>query len=390
LFRKPVQTKLTVNEPYDQYEQEADRVADTVMRMPSPMVAYPNSVNTEPPPIQAQLIARVHAAREEASQEPPSVTPALENRIAGMSGGGSPLPDTERNFFESRMGADFSGVRIHTNANAVQTSRELNARAFTVGNNVAFNAGEYQPGTSAGRRLMAHELTHVVQQNGAAVKAKAGGRVLQRTYVATRQLDAMGLKHLGKPWDLGGNPLNLGLYHAHIFFEDGKTPSNIGLFKHGLGQEDSKWGNSDYTKTHEKLDDAKMRKAVEKHTSPAKYHTLHNNCQDWIERVMRTYNDQYPDSNMSLDQRADEARQLLGNWTNNNEGEQLIELFKTAAPSERKELYKRIEGHEWTGNWKDGVFTIDDDIVDSLYPEQLKRLRDIINESGPERSATQG
>jgi hypothetical protein len=94
-----------------------------------------------------------------------------------MNGGGSPLPETDQNFFESRMGADLSSVRVHTDSSAAQTSRDLNARAFTVGSNIAFNSGEYQPGTTAGRHLLAHELTHTVQQ-GASPQLKR--QVIQR------------------------------------------------------------------------------------------------------------------------------------------------------------------------------------------------------------------
>jgi hypothetical protein len=79
-------------------------------------------------------------------------------------GGGQPLPETDRDFMERRFGFDFSKVRVHTNSNAIQMSRKLNAQAFTHGSNIYFGAGRYNSGTSAGRRLLAHELTHVVQQ----------------------------------------------------------------------------------------------------------------------------------------------------------------------------------------------------------------------------------
>jgi hypothetical protein len=86
-------------------------------------------------------------------------------------GGGRPLPGTLRTRMESAFGADFSGVRLHTDANAAQLSEQLNARAFTLGEHVAFGAGEYQPGTLVGDALMAHELAHVVQQGGSAAAA---------------------------------------------------------------------------------------------------------------------------------------------------------------------------------------------------------------------------
>jgi hypothetical protein len=108
-------------------------------------------------------ISRVQASGENGAFE---VSPDVESRISQMQGGGQAIPEGERAFFETRMGYDFSKVRVHTDSNAVQTSRALSARAFTTGNDIAFGAGTYQPGTNAGRRLLAHELTHVVQQTG--------------------------------------------------------------------------------------------------------------------------------------------------------------------------------------------------------------------------------
>jgi hypothetical protein len=84
-----------------------------------------------------------------------------------MQTGGSPLAPTTRKFFEPRFGADFSHVRVHTDATAARTASTLSAKAFTVGRNIAFAAGQFSPGSQAGKRLLAHELTHVVQQAGA-------------------------------------------------------------------------------------------------------------------------------------------------------------------------------------------------------------------------------
>lgn len=81
-----------------------------------------------------------------------------------MRGGGQPLSASSRAFFEPRLGADLSNVRVHTDANATGTAKALNAKAFTVGRDVVFGAGQYEPASNEGRRLLAHELTHVVQQ----------------------------------------------------------------------------------------------------------------------------------------------------------------------------------------------------------------------------------
>lgn len=92
------------------------------------------------------------------------VGPGLQAQIDSMRGGGQPLPDSARNFFEPRFGHDFSGVRVHTGSQAAKASRAINARAFTIGKNVVFGEGQSTPGTTAGKKLLAHELAHVVQQ----------------------------------------------------------------------------------------------------------------------------------------------------------------------------------------------------------------------------------
>ena len=87
----------------------------------------------------------------------------LQQRITALQGGGQPLPLSERNFFETRLGADFSQVRIHTDNQAAEASHAINARAFTVGRDLVFGSGQYQPSASKGKQLLAHELTHVMQ-----------------------------------------------------------------------------------------------------------------------------------------------------------------------------------------------------------------------------------
>lgn len=98
----------------------------------------------------------------------PQVTPGIAHNINSIKGGGQPLPATERAFFEPRFGRDFSHVRVHAHSRAALTAQSINARAFTLGHNVVFGAGQYAPGTNSSRRLLAHELTHVVQQGAAA------------------------------------------------------------------------------------------------------------------------------------------------------------------------------------------------------------------------------
>lgn len=88
----------------------------------------------------------------------------LEARILGIRGGGRPMSPDLRGFYESRFGVDFSGVRIHTDPGAAETVQRVGARAYTLGSDIAFAPGEYQADSREGRTLLAHELTHVVQQ----------------------------------------------------------------------------------------------------------------------------------------------------------------------------------------------------------------------------------
>ncbi len=105
------------------------------------------------------------------------------------SGGGSPLDSPTRGFMEDRLGADFSDVRIHTGAKADQSARSINAQAYTVGSDVVFQSGKYAPDTDPGRHMLAHELTHVVQQRSGPVAGTpaAGGIMLSHPSDAFEQ-----------------------------------------------------------------------------------------------------------------------------------------------------------------------------------------------------------
>jgi len=105
--------------------------------------------------------ATVSAALEE--QEP-----SLVKNVVG-SGGGSPMDNDTRGFMESRLGADFSDVRVHTDATASESARSVQAHAYTVGSDVVFQSGKYAPDSDSGKRMLAHELTHVVQQRSGPV-----------------------------------------------------------------------------------------------------------------------------------------------------------------------------------------------------------------------------
>jgi hypothetical protein len=94
----------------------------------------------------------------------------LESSIQQARSGGQPLAENVRAPMEQAFGVDFGGVRIHADSQADQLNQSIQARAFTTGQDVFFRQGEYNPGSRGGQELLAHELTHVVQQNGAAIQ----------------------------------------------------------------------------------------------------------------------------------------------------------------------------------------------------------------------------
>ncbi|MBN4077016.1 DUF4157 domain-containing protein [Mariprofundus ferrooxydans] len=181
------QAKLTIGQPNDKYEQEADRVADQVMRMSDADVAQrvetgtvqPMRIQRLCPECDEEMAQRQPMEEEEeelqAKQMPgqtPTVTSNLESRINSLKGGGQPLDSATRSFFEPRFGHDFSHVRVHTDSSSADTAKSINARAFTLGNHVVMGSGEYQPKSQLGQRLLGHELTHVIQQGESRISSQ--------------------------------------------------------------------------------------------------------------------------------------------------------------------------------------------------------------------------
>ena len=149
--KKRLQTKLTIGASNDPLEQEADRVADQVLAAPAH-----SAVSGAPPRIQRYTGQATGQA---------DTAPASVDRV--LASPGRPLEPALRQDMEQRFGHDFSRVRVHSGGAAEQSAREVNANAYTVGHNIVFGAGRFAPGTHEGRRLIAHELTHVVQQSSA-------------------------------------------------------------------------------------------------------------------------------------------------------------------------------------------------------------------------------
>jgi hypothetical protein len=162
--QRGLQRKLSVGASNDPLELEADRVANQVLAEPGP-----GSVSAAPPRIQRAPAAEAESG-DEGSEAPDSVQQTLGE-------GGRPLDSGVRQDMEQRFHQDFSQVRVHTGQHAAQSADEVGAQAYTVGRNVVFGERQYAPASPAGRQLLAHELTHVVQQGGGSpvLRAKPGG-----------------------------------------------------------------------------------------------------------------------------------------------------------------------------------------------------------------------
>jgi len=204
-----LQAKLVVGPADDEYEREADRVAEQAVSMPQTPVqrACPSCQEDEPvqreplstritpliqrqkaeeedekklqasPMIQRQIgeeeeEEKIQTAPEMAGSKGGPAGPELEQSLEQARGGGRPLAESFRGRMESAFGADFSSVRIHADEPADRLSRSIQARAFTRGHDIFLRQGEYQPASTEGQRLLAHELTHVVQQNEAKILRK--------------------------------------------------------------------------------------------------------------------------------------------------------------------------------------------------------------------------
>jgi hypothetical protein len=160
-----LQPKLVVGAVDDPFEHEADRIADQVMRIPNPEL----SIAAVP----SRLSRKFTAGKKEAqaletrtgTSEAAAEAPAILHQALSLPG--QPLDSTTRAFFEPHFGLDFSRVRVHADAQAGTSARAIGALAYTLGPNIVFATGQYVPHTVIGRRLLAHELTHVAQQGAA-------------------------------------------------------------------------------------------------------------------------------------------------------------------------------------------------------------------------------
>ncbi len=190
--------RLSIGAPGDRYEQEAEHVAEQVLRTPKPVGGARQGTPQTAPGINPHGGASVKRVQRDMqspysiddgtastnqgqnqdqnqgtvqTREQPGQTPQLtrefENQIGALQGGGQPLAGPIRSSMESKFGHDFSRVHIHTDRMAAALAASINARAFTLGPDVVFGAGQYAPQSETGQRLIAHELTHSIQQGQA-------------------------------------------------------------------------------------------------------------------------------------------------------------------------------------------------------------------------------
>ncbi|NET15908.1 MAG: DUF4157 domain-containing protein, partial [Okeania sp. SIO1H6] len=170
-----VQTKLTIGQPGDKYEQEADNMATKVMSMPEPTAqnVQRQEIGEKEETLQEKSlvdgITPVVQRKISETQQQEGGSQSLESQLSGEKGGGNPLSDEVRSFMEPRFGADFSDVRVHTGSAAVQMNQQLGAQAFTHGNDVYYGKGK-APGKDA---LTAHELAHTIQQANRQIRLKS-------------------------------------------------------------------------------------------------------------------------------------------------------------------------------------------------------------------------
>ncbi len=216
-FKAPIQPKLTVRIPEDSQEKEADAVAENVMRTPDTIPASTAAdakeeklslkeeavVEEKELPViqrkrnsgeemQANLpgtdaVSLYHSdVLRQSGRGPPAASIPFEQTLASSKGGGSALPGNTRQFMESRFNADFSGVRVHTDTTSALLNSSIQAKAFAHGNDIYFNSGQFSPDSLEGGHLLAHELTHTIQQGAfknASNLNKSSGQVAENNQI---------------------------------------------------------------------------------------------------------------------------------------------------------------------------------------------------------------
>lgn len=281
-----IQPKLILGPANDPHEREADRVANDVV---GTLRAQPHSQRSEPGlqcsddedkkrPELLQAQALTHAVRRSGVAEGQPVAANVESRIERLRGGGKPMEENLRNSMEGAFDADFREVKIHTDAESNSLNHVLSARAFTTGRDIYFRKGEYNPSSTDGKRLIAHELTHVVQQSGGEIK-RSNAQHPQEPWTSLFAKRRTEQKHLGSSQDRSiqrdGDPVEV---------KDVTVARNISNF---VQQEHPEWksvldgiysGASDAAKMDQLLANFKKNAMGFQYTGAARQYSLTGDC----------------------------------------------------------------------------------------------------------------
>ena len=237
-----VRAKLAVSEPGDAIERQADAVADRVLRMPEPAGApskKPATPSGKPDDIRRKEAPSSDDSRRRDSASEDTDRPVTTQALIARLGAGEPLDAETRSYFEKRMSCDLAHVRIHADTGAAQSAAQIRARAFTYGSHIAFASGEYQPQSESGKRLLAHELVHVLQQSDGSIsrmimrQTSAAGASGSTFPVTRAELEVPPIKarHLGGYSALSGQELlrRQGAYDAST-----RGTKQVGLWTGGV------------------------------------------------------------------------------------------------------------------------------------------------------------
>ena len=174
---EPIQTKLSIQRQTT--EEDEEPIQAKIDSGYSPYLQRQIDSREEEETLQTKSLHTTQFHGNRTHIQPKAVRPAASQassavaaNVNALKGGGQPLPQPTRAFFETRFGRDFREIRIHTGSGSEEIAKSINARAFTVRRDIAFGAGQYSPETNEGKKLLAHELTHVVQQNKNMVNKK--------------------------------------------------------------------------------------------------------------------------------------------------------------------------------------------------------------------------
>ena len=266
--RMPIQAKLNIGEPNDRYEKEADDTASKVVQqINSP--AHDNSVQKQ----ESMDAEDEELQMKSLVQKPKNIgggeaSTNLESSIQSARGGGQSLDDGLQAKMGQAMGADFSGVKVHTDSKSDQLNKSIQAKAFTTGQDVFFRQGAYEPSSKGGQELIAHELTHVVQQNNEIAVSNGSDQTIQRKLNVklkkTRWFQGKDQKMLGEEklkslgsYDEAQNLLDMGTsdrvqriieafttgmsekdaFKQIAFFIEGKDPTLVEEFNNKTGED---------------------------------------------------------------------------------------------------------------------------------------------------------